>query len=420
MHESGEWSLHRASEAKHDFLRGMVLAISSHGSNEVRCLNGGDAFVAPHSNQAPRESIRMKTTMKHTILLASLSTFFGVNAHAAADGFNFYGLIDGGIASTKIKGAGGTTRTEFVTGGYAPNFVGLTAQKSIASGLKGGVQLEQGFLLNSNPCATACTNPSSRFWFGADSIANRRANVYVEGSFGTVRFGTQGNIAFSSVLMADPRFGSNYGSALAAVNIDGALSTADNSALSYTSPSYSGLSGAVSILSTQRNNIGGTITSGYRAAGTYKADNLGATLAYYKNEPGAGREADGTILGGTYKMGAVTLKGLFVTQDNGGALAKLKTTGFGGAYAATSNLTLDAGYYTSKDSAAGYKQKTLGFGAQYKIIKDLSLYAQYADVKNDGTALASFNFAGPTIQAFQIATGQKATTINVGALFGFF
>jgi len=362
----------------------------------------------------------MKTTMKHTILLASLSTFIGANAYAAADGFNFYGLIDGGIATTKIKGGAGTGRSEFVTGGYAPNFVGLTAQKSLTGGLKGGVQLEQGFLLNNNPCGGVCTNNNSRFWFGDDSIANRRANVYVEGSFGTVRFGTQGNIAFSSILMAEPRFGSNYGSALAAINIDGGLATADNSALSYTSPSYSGFTGAVSIVSTQRTNAAGTITSGYRMAGTYKAGDLGATLAYYKNEPGAGREADGTIMGGTYKMGAATLKGLFVTQDNGGALAKLKTTGLGGAYEVTSDLTLDAGYYTSKASAAAYKQKTLGIGAQYKIIKDLSLYAQYADVKNSGTALASFNFAGPTIQAFQITAGQKATTINVGALFGFF
>lgn len=363
----------------------------------------------------------MKTTMKHTILLASLSTvFYGAQANAAADGFNFYGLIDGGMATTKIKGAGGNSRSEFVTGGYAPNFVGMTAQKSLSTGLKGGFQLEQGFLLNNNPCGGACTNPNSRFWFGDDSVFNRSANIYVEGSFGTVRFGTQGNIAFSPLLMIDPRFGSNYGSALAAVDIDGGLGTRDNSALSYTSPSYSGFSGAIATVASQRTNLTGTITSGYRVAGTYKMDAFGATAAYYKNNPAVGRDADGTILGGTYKIGAATLKGMYVKQDNGGALTSLKTTGFGGAYDATSDLTLDAGIYSSKDTTARYKQKTFGLGAQYKIIKDLSLYAQYASVKNDGTALASFNFAGPTIQAFQITAGQKATTLNVGALFAFF
>ncbi len=361
----------------------------------------------------------MKTTMKHTILLASLSTLFGANAYAAADGFSFYGLIDGGMVSTKIKGGVSSGKTEFVTGGYAPNFVGLTAQKSLASGLKGGIQLEQGFLLNNNPCATACTNPNSRFWFGDDSIANRRANAYVEGSFGTVRFGTQGNIAFNSILMTDPRFGSNYGSALASVDIDGGLGTIDNSALSYTSPTYSGFTGAISKVATQRTNLAGAITSGYRLAGTYKMNDFGATIATYTNNSSTAPEANGHILGGTYKFGAFTLKGLYVKQKTA-ALNALKTTGIGGAYDVSADLTLDAGYYTSKDSAPNYKTKTIGIGAQYKIIKDLSLYAQYGKVTNDGTFLSAFNFAGPTIQAFQIGAGQSATTLNVGMLFGFF
>ena len=98
----------------------------------------------------------------------------------------------------------------------------------------------------------------------------------------------------------------------------------------------------------------------------------------------------------------------------------MKTTGIGGAYDVSADLTLDAGYYTSKDSAPNYKTKTIGIGAQYKIIKDLSLYAQYGKVTNDGTFLSAFNFAGPTIQAFQIGAGQSATTLNVGMLFGFF
>jgi len=47
-----------------------------------------------------------------------------------AEGFNFYALLDGGVASTSIKG--GTTpakMTEFVTGGYAPNFLVLLQRK---------------------------------------------------------------------------------------------------------------------------------------------------------------------------------------------------------------------------------------------------------------------------------------------------
>jgi len=359
----------------------------------------------------------MKTTMKHTILLASLSAF-GTQAHAAADGFNFYGLIDGGMVSTNIKGAGGTSRTEFVTGGYAPNFVGMTGQKSMGKN-KGGFQLEQGFLLNNNPGATN----NSRFFFGPDSIFNRRANVYVEGDFGTVRLGTQGNIAFGNTVLAfDPRSGSNYGSALAAIDIDGGLATIDTAAFSYTSPVMSGWKFAASLVGSQRANPTASVTSGYRGSVNYGTGPFSASFSFYKNETKsvpATPDADGHILGAAYKFGAFTMKGLYADQKTA-ARPDQKTYGVGGTYDVSPVLTLDAGIYNSKDSGAGYKQKTLGFGGQYKIIKDLSLYAQYANVKNDSTAAASFNFAGPTIQPGAITAGQKATTINVGALFAFF
>lgn len=362
----------------------------------------------------------MKTKLTQTILVASMAGLCA-QAHAAADGFNFYGLIDGGIANTKITN-GGNSRTEFVTGGYAPNFVGMTGQKSIAGGVKGGFQLEQGFLLNSNACAPGCAASNSRFWFGPDSIFNRQANVYVEGNFGTTRLGTQPNIAFKSVLMSEPRFGSNYGSALAAIDIDGGLSTGDTAAMSYTSPSLSGFTLAGSIVSSQKATSTSNITSGSRLAGTYSAGPAFVTAAYYVNKTAsapATPNAKGDILGGGYKFGAFTLKGLYVKQKTA-ALTSLKTTGIGGSYDVNSALTLDTGVYTSKDSGAGYKMKTFGLGGQYKIIKDLSLYAQYAKVKNDATATTSFNFAGPTIQAGSITAGQSATTINFGALFAFF
>lgn len=371
------------------------------------------------THKRSKNDTRIKTTLKHTLMAASLSTLFAATAHAASDGFSFYGLIDGGIATTSIKGGASASKTEFVTGGYAPNFVGLTAQKSVGD-LKGGVQVEQGFLLNNNPCGTTCTVSNSRYWFGDDSIANRRANVYVEGKYGTARLGTQGNIAFSSVLMAEPRFGSNFGSALAAVDIDGGLGTNDNSALSYTSPTFGGLSGAISLVSSQRTNTAGSTNSGTRFAGTYKKDAFGATLAYYKNNISTGRAANGTIAGATYKIKDFTIKGLYVKQDNGGALTNLRTAGLGGAWEATPDLTIDLGMYSSSDSGGNYQQKTLGFGAQYKIIKDLSLYAQYANVKNNKTATAAYNFAGPTILSGNVLAGQSATTLNVGALFSFF
>ena len=65
----------------------------------------------------------MQSTFKKTLLI-SLLAGAGVAAHA--EGFGFYALIDGSIASTAISGgkAKTGTTTEFITGGFAPNFFG--------------------------------------------------------------------------------------------------------------------------------------------------------------------------------------------------------------------------------------------------------------------------------------------------------
>ncbi len=74
----------------------------------------------------------MKATVRNTLLMTSLAAA-GMCAHA--EGISFYALLDGGIAHTSIKGTSTTaSETEFVTGGFAPNFVGLTGEKKLDKG----------------------------------------------------------------------------------------------------------------------------------------------------------------------------------------------------------------------------------------------------------------------------------------------
>lgn len=348
----------------------------------------------------------MKNVLKKSLIAASMLTL-GWSAHA--DGFKFYALIDGGFGSTSIS-KGGTTKGEFVTGGYAPTFMGMTSEKSLGSGLAGGFKLEQGFLL------TGKTQFGDLATFGPEGLFNRQANVYLKGGFGTVTVGTQGNIAFDSVLLGEPRAGSNFGSSLATIDLDGGLGTVDKGAISYKSPSMSGLSVAVSYVPAQ-----GTSKATSRLAGTYSAKEAAATIASYEDKPVIGAASKGTIYSGNYKLGALTLKGLYVTQKNG-ALSDLSTLGGGGAYALSPQTTVDFGIYDSKDTAAHYKVATMAAGVQYKFLKDLTVYGQYASAKNKGTRAASWNFAGPS-SAFlvsAITAGQTASTINVGLLYAFF
>ncbi len=347
----------------------------------------------------------MQSTFKKTLLI-SLLAGAGIAAHA--EGFGFYALIDGGIASTAISGgkAKTGTTTEFITGGFAPNFFGLTAEKSLGDGYTGGVKLEQGFLLNATD--------SQSYAFGGNTIFNRQANLYVKGSSGTLVVGTQSNFAFDSVLFADPRSGSNYGSSLATVDIDGALGTIEKGAISYKSPSMNGFTLGAEF--TSKNNTSTVATrDGNAVSLTYSQAALGATLASYQAQAVG---TSGTVGGLTYNLGALTLKGIALNQKTP-TYNSLNTTGVGGNYVYTPTTTFDFGAYTSKDSKSGYNTNTYAAGVYYKFLKDLTVYGQYANVKNSGTPSAASNFTWSSNANF-IATGQTASSVNVGLLFGFF
>ena len=348
----------------------------------------------------------MKSVFTSSLVVAALSAAVGA---AHAEGFNFYALLDGGIASTSIS-KGGASKTEFVTGGYAPNFVGLTSEKSLGSGLTGGFKLEQGFLLTGKDVF------GDNAAFGPDGLFNRQANLYVKGGFGTLTVGTQGNIAFSSVLLGEPRAGSNFGSALASIDLDGKLGTVDQGAVSYASPVSNGFSVAATFVPEKD-----ATKSGQRVAGNYAGKDFAVSLAGYNDDAVKGFTNKGTILSGNYKLGAVTLKGLSVNQKTS-AFSSLGTVGAGGAYALNADTTLDLGVFKTTDSKAKYDVSTWAAGVQYKFLKDLTVYGQYASVKNNDSHDAAFNFAGPssTNLTSSIGKGQTANTFNIGLLYGFF
>jgi predicted porin len=359
----------------------------------------------------------MKLFTKRALLTTALAS---AGVCAQAEGFGFYALLDGGIAANSISGPGTTTsKTEFVTGGYAPNFIGITGEKSMGNGFTGGFKLEQGFLLNKPPTT------DSRFFFGNDSgLFNRQANLYITNSYGKFALGTQSNFAFDSVLVAEARFGSNFGSSLAAIAISGGLGTVDSGAVTYTSPSMSGFTVAAEYVpeysTTTPSTAGKTIKSGTRLTATYGGGPLKGTVAVYSDDiSGDTEKTSGTILGATYKLGNFDLKAMAVSQKNP-TYSSLGTWGVGGAYSLSTATTIDFGIYKSSDSNTDYKMDTAAVGIQYKFLKDLAVYGQYAQVKNNGSVATPFNFAGPMITPLFITAGQTASTLNMGLLYSFF
>lgn len=355
----------------------------------------------------------MKTVISKTLGVAALATA-SLGAHA--EGVSFYGLLDGGYATTSISG--GASTTEFITGGYAPNFIGVTGSKDLGKGMTGGFNLEQGFLLNS-PSSTT----SSRFGFGSgDALFNRQANLFIKGGFGEIKAGTQGNAAFSSVLLGDARFGSDYGSSLAAIVINGGMSTADSGTLGYTSPTMYGLTAVYQYVPQDNvsNSTGtGGIRGGTRASLSYDAGPFKASLAAYSTDTvGETVTRKGSVVAATYKIGPVDLKALYTMQKTA-TYDSLKTVGLGGAYFVTSDLTLDFGVFKTTDSATDYQSLTTGVGAQYALAKGMTAYFQYANVKNTGATSVAYNFTGDTQAGFSITSGKIASTYNVGILYSF-
>jgi hypothetical protein len=365
----------------------------------------------------------MKFTAKKSCLAAAVATM-ALASHA--EGLYTYALIDGGIASTRITGAAPTaSKTEFVTGGYAPTFVGLTYEKAAEGGLTVGGKLEQGFLI------APPSGSGSRYWFGNGDLFNREANIYIKSDYGTFVAGTQPNFAFKTVLLGEPRSGSNYGSALAMIDIAGGLSTVDDAALSYTSNAINGVTLAAQYVPETKSQISGgyNVKTGTRLTASYSQGPLSAGVAVYDStifadatSTPATTKASGTIASGAYKLGDFTLKGIYAGQKTASGAASLNTTGFGGSYALTAKTTLDAGLYSTTQSGGSLKVNTTGLGVQQKLTKTLTLYGQYAKVDNKSSAANSgfINFAGPTVLTDALAKGQSANTLNIGLLLALF
>jgi predicted porin len=359
--------------------------------------------------------ILMNKHGRSRFVLCSLGLVCSFGAYA--DGPSFYALVDGGFASSSISGPGKpnpSSKTEFVTGGYAPTFAGLKYEIPAEGGIVAGIQLEQGFLLEPNP------NDGSHYAFGTnEGLLNRQANIYVKTDYGNVVLGTQPNLAFQTVLLGDARFGSNYGSSLAMIDIAGGVPTVDIASLRYTSPSLAGFTLAAQYVPESQSAIG-DISHGIRASVNYKMDDFTAALAYYDSSIiGVSQASYGTILSANYKFQPFTLKGIYANQKTAEYWSSsLTTAGVGGAIPVGAKATVDVGYYRSQSDVGSLKTNTYAAGIQYKLTKNLSAYGQVARVDNSsGTAAAPFNFTWVTVFTDSLTAGQSATTVNIGLLF---
>lgn len=370
-------------------------------------------FVAAFACRAVQPALGLMNRWIAGIVL-SLATL----AHATSpgpEGLNLYALIDAGASHTRISGAGtSSSKTEFTTGAYGPNFIGLSFQKPASQSLVAGIAIEQGFLLSSSP------RSGERWAYGSGDFLNRQTNLFVKSIAGEFVAGTQPNLAFQGLLIGEPRSGSHFGSALAMVMGTGELNAVDESALSYRSPSFSGLKIAAQIIP-ESGQTPGTIRRGTRTQVSYSTPMINLALSHISSERNAQSALNlGSFLSAAVRFNELTFKALAATQRTAAFQGALTTVGVGGAYAPRQGLTIDLGVYASENSTADIHSRSLGLGIQKTLTDELSAFAQIARVANRSSSVAiPYHAALAPDFADRLLAGQTASSLNLGLIYRF-
>jgi hypothetical protein len=375
-------------------------------------------------------------------------------AHADANPFGFYALLDGGISTTKITGGGtattGTT-TEFNTGNLAPNFIGITGSKTVGE-ITAGYKLEEGFLLsNANSTNTSAFGPTGP----SNNLFNRQANLFVSGDFGKFSLGTVTDSVFEGLLATDP-LATSYGSA-----VQGILGTGGGSIVSgavrFDTAKVNGFSASITYkTATSGGSAGsnsGNLGTGTRISGIYSNNGLTATAGHWiDNASGAafsstntynlttgaatsvtpttitsGQLDSGTYGGLAYNTGKLTLNGNYmrVTQNETyqESTGSLNVTGLGGSYAIDAKNNIGLAFHTYKDGGTlnGTNVSAIAALYTYEFIPGMKVYGLYSSIKDSSTGTSAFGYyTGGNTVAGSLLANQTAQIISAGLQYGFF
>lgn len=311
---------------------------------------------------------------KSLIALAILGSVAGVAQ--AQSSVTLYGLADVWVGRTKIDvpGVGSTSVTGMGSGGLATSRFGLQGSEDLGGGLKAIFKLEQGFNADNGTAQVA------------GSAFDRQSWVGLEGGFGTVQFGNIwsafddvyfiGNSVFDS-----PVFSPSYG----VLGVSGYVDRPRNG-LRYTSPSFGGLSFAVSHSLDEAAGVSNDQTD-FNVQ--YAGGPLTVAFAYQQlNDFAAvGEDVRLMYLTGAYDFGVAVLKGgVGQVRNSFGVDTKSKDWQIGADFPLSSALTLSTGYARSKDEPTDFKRTGFSVGALYSLSKRTSTYAGFKRTKGEDAA----------------------------------
>ncbi len=294
--------------------------------------------------------------MKKTLIaLAVLATS---GAAFAQSSVSIYGIAD--VVLHKDKGASAA----LTSGGVSGSRFGFKGSEDLGGGLKANFLLEQGFSLDSG-LATA------------GQAFSRQSYVGLSGGFGEVKVGKIWT-AYDDISGAiNPVFDS----VLAPTSVWASSAYAANPAngLYYSTPSFGGISGAVS---TSLKEATGNTSSAFHVK--YEGGPVYAGLAYQIDKVGA-VDTKFTRVNGSYDLGVVKLLAGYGQVKADGA-ADVTDLTVGADVPLSANLVVSAGYASSKADGA-VRKSSYGLGAAYALSKRTSVYGGLRN-DNDAATLA--------------------------------
>lgn len=320
--------------------------------------------------------------------LIALAVLAASGAAMAQSSVTLYGIADAFVGSSKVEVGGvGQRQTGVTSSGVNGSRWGLKGAEDLGGGMKAIFQLESGFKLDTGEQKTA------------GSIFDRQAFVGLESGFGTVSLGRQ----YSAYDVLHGATNHNYdaftfnaagGSAASGaaggVAANGMVDYTNriSNSIAYTSPSFSGFSGAVVYGFGENKNVAPLFNN--------KATDSASVHIKYANGPllvGYAYQEDKTLsalgaqdknkynlIGGTYDFGVVKLNASYnqaknnTTKDKEGQIGVVVP--FGAA-------AISAGYARSKSEFAGGENTGKGFSilGTYALSKRTGLYAGAQNTK---------------------------------------
>ena len=173
--------------------------------------------------------------MKKTVAAVAVLGAFAGSALAAD--VTLYGVVDAGLVYTHldqdVQSVDATDKFEMKSGNQAGSRWGLKGVEDLGNGVQVGFILESGFNVDDGSFRTANT------------LFDREASLFVQGSFGKVAFGKLGSIVQGvsswGKVGSVSAFGTSFGNYAAQAGAIFATSTVYDNMIAYSTPSFGGV-----------------------------------------------------------------------------------------------------------------------------------------------------------------------------------